>query len=620
MFRLNLYLPLLFAIVLMLGITVFSIIYVQEKTIHTTKENVSVQFSNFLDKNIQHETSVIAEYMRFIQQNNEIASAFQKNDKAELYQNTKEIYHRLGKSIELTHMYFILPDGSVLLRVHDYGRDLDIVNRATFLRAKETQSLVYGLEFGIKKNFTLRVVQPWYINGNLVGYIELGKEIDKIIDEYTNLLDAKVYLAIKKDNFLDSPDFFNSYNEQNQEFDDYYIAYQTFETPHAIGSILDGSSDHRDLTFNERDYYASKMKLTDFSKKDLGYFVFLQDVTLEHKVIHNSVISLGIVLVLLSGLFFVIGSVLIRRKEKNINTLTSELKKQKTELELFSTKLQNIFDLQKNIVILTDGKRLQMANRIMYDFFGYKDLNDFLQRYNCICERFIEDDTFFHLGKVPEGEIWVETIKALPQEEQIVAILDKEQNTYIFSVAVNEFETGNYVIAFTDISSTMREQVKLMQQVFHDPLTEALNREFLHKNFKRILKDAEPFQLAVILGDIDHFKRVNDTYGHNCGDAVLKQFVEILQSSIRNEDYLIRWGGEEFIVLMKIDSDESLRKAVEHLRENIESSIFPAAGHITASFGATLYHPDESLTECIERSDKALYTAKRDGRNRASIL
>ena len=103
-------------------------------------------------------------------------------------------------------------------------------------------------------------------------------------------------------------------------------------------------------------------------------------------------------------------------------------------------------------------------------------------------------------------------------------------------------------------------------------------------------------------------------------ELVLKTLVDTIHASIRQEDYLIRWGGEEFIILMKIDTLNSLEKRIEYIRKQIEKQYFDEVANITASFGVTVYRENEAVVESIERADKALYAAKQNGRNRTRIF
>ena len=96
-------------------------------------------------------------------------------------------------------------------------------------------------------------------------------------------------------------------------------------------------------------------------------------------------------------------------------------------------------------------------------------------------------------------------------------------------------------------------------------------------------------KLAIAMLDIDHFKLVNDNYGHDIGDQVLIQFVDTLHKNSRKNDILVRWGGEEFIMILKIDEASNLQKILESLRKSIESFDFNTVGHKTCSIGGTIY-------------------------------
>jgi diguanylate cyclase (GGDEF)-like protein/hemerythrin-like metal-binding protein len=116
--------------------------------------------------------------------------------------------------------------------------------------------------------------------------------------------------------------------------------------------------------------------------------------------------------------------------------------------------------------------------------------------------------------------------------------------------------------------------------------------------------------------DLDHFKRVNDTYGHGAGDAVLAGTAQTVRMHLRASDALIRWGGEEFLVMAPATQLEGAMGLAEKLRAAVAAIDFPGVGHVTMSLGVAEYAPGESLAEWIERTDQALYRAKAGGRNR----
>ena len=123
----------------------------------------------------------------------------------------------------------------------------------------------------------------------------------------------------------------------------------------------------------------------------------------------------------------------------------------------------------------------------------------------------------------------------------------------------------------------------------------------------------------MIMLDIDFFKKINDTHGHLVGDDVLVLMCDLIKNSIRESDYLIRWGGEEFLILTpEIDLDAAVKLA-EKLRILIEKNVFIAVGSITISLSVVQKNDDELLENLLKRLDNLLYDSKRSGRNKTSF-
>lgn len=165
-------------------------------------------------------------------------------------------------------------------------------------------------------------------------------------------------------------------------------------------------------------------------------------------------------------------------------------------------------------------------------------------------------------------------------------------------------------------------KLKEMAQV--DGLTGVFNRRyyehFLHDEFIRSKRLQRA--LAMIVFDIDWFKRCNDTYGHECGDRVLRQFAQLLKDNTREGDMVARYGGEEFVVLLTGEnSDEGALSAGEKLRALVAKTAFAGfdAGAITVSGGVGIVYPHEDFETLFSRADSALYEAKRAGRNRVCL-
>jgi two-component system cell cycle response regulator len=158
-----------------------------------------------------------------------------------------------------------------------------------------------------------------------------------------------------------------------------------------------------------------------------------------------------------------------------------------------------------------------------------------------------------------------------------------------------------------------------------DPLTGLHNRRYGLQHLDRVTAAARPGgrQAGVIVMDIDHFKRVNDSHGHAAGDAVLARVAQELRLGLRAEDMVCRIGGEEFLAVLPDTSARDLRAVAERLRRAVADIVVPIAGgaelRATLSLGAALMEPTErSAAPVLERADRALYEAKRGGRNRIS--
>ena len=226
------------------------------------------------------------------------------------------------------------------------------------------------------------------------------------------------------------------------------------------------------------------------------------------------------------------------------------------------------------------------------------------------------------MGKIDDNSTWIDNILKLNSEKRIVSILHPTtKTTKVFNVSIVELEDEQYLISLTDISDTILKQIQLENKSTHDKLTGAFNREYFESHKNLIINEytKENHLLIFSILDIDFFKKVNDTYGHDIGDKVLKQFVQIIQNSSRNDDLVIRWGGEEFILLLKINSIDNAKKVLENIRKTIAQTSFEKVEHITCSIGATVYKENETIEDSFKRADKALYEAKNSGRNKVVI-
>lgn len=169
--------------------------------------------------------------------------------------------------------------------------------------------------------------------------------------------------------------------------------------------------------------------------------------------------------------------------------------------------------------------------------------------------------------------------------------------------------------------SILLERKKLRRLAMIDKLTGLWNRVKLDKELAAQNNNmTEPnYSYSIMLIDIDLFKSINDTYGHNVGDSVLKELSNILAGEVANEGLVGRWGGEEFMVILPKDSANKAPEIAQKIRQAIQQHIFKTVGQVTVSIGVCVVAHQTRTLEVIDEADQALYQAKKLGRNRVSV-
>jgi diguanylate cyclase (GGDEF)-like protein/PAS domain S-box-containing protein len=211
----------------------------------------------------------------------------------------------------------------------------------------------------------------------------------------------------------------------------------------------------------------------------------------------------------------------------------------------------------------------------------------------------------------------------------ILPVIDESKITRIFGISreVTELKKTSHKL------QEMNEQLELKVQErtkeleislenikkisIRDSLTNLYNRLKLDESLEYELQRSHrtDTQFGLILLDIDHFKNINDRYGHLAGDEVLKEFAFLLNSSLRTTDIFGRWGGEEFLIICPNTNIDRVYTLAQTLRKKIESHRFSVAQQITASFGVTLNEKEDTINTIIQRVDDVLYRAKNNSRN-----
>jgi diguanylate cyclase (GGDEF)-like protein/PAS domain S-box-containing protein len=201
-------------------------------------------------------------------------------------------------------------------------------------------------------------------------------------------------------------------------------------------------------------------------------------------------------------------------------------------------------------------------------------------------------------------------------------LLNKHKNGSNFWVKIHiipHFDCDGSITGFTSLRRDITERKKALKLARTDDLTQIYNRKFFNETLDLEIKKSKRYDhtFSIVMIDIDHFKRINDTYGHLEGDNVLKRFAELISSMLRTTDVFSRWGGEEFMILLPHTTLDEATTVAESLRTTIEN--FSKSSHkgTTISVGVTSFSPlNDDKEELLLRCDKNLYKAKEMGRNR----
>ena len=269
------------------------------------------------------------------------------------------------------------------------------------------------------------------------------------------------------------------------------------------------------------------------------------------------------------------------------------------------------------IVIVTDIFNILYASQALFRFFNIASLDEFTLKYNSLCSLFLNEKNSITSHKNTQ-ESSNRLLELAKQKRQIALLNDLNEMRY-FNIYVKPIFNERYVVTLHDITSATRRNQFLENKAYHDALTGVFNRQYF---YEYVLKEeiTKTATVGIIITDIDNFKSINDTFGHNKGDEVLKTFTATLLASLRPNDTVIRWGGEEFIIIVNTASKEELSSVAQKLRKAVEEIIIPDICPFTSSFGATLLLEDENIDNTIARADKALYKAKANGKNRVELL
>lgn len=458
----------------------------------------------------------------------------------------------------------------------------------------KSQKISYSISVG-KFDISLKAMVPIFHNEKFVGVLEMISHFNSISNQLKlHEIDSVVLLKKEYKERLEYP-FTKLF------LDDYYIA--NFNAPLRKREYLkrNGVEKYFNDSYKiENGYLIASYPLKGSHNNTLGYYIMFKKVA--------SISSLDVDFMMFKS----IASIIISIMAIAILFSTAFYYKNKKQRKYY----KRIIDSSSNIVIINNNELITSVNKIFFRYFKqYRDFEEFTDTNECICDFFVEEEGC--LNREMDGLFWINYLVIHPDEINKVKV-DIEGVFHYFSVSASLVlkEREEYSVILSDITLAENYKNELEKLTITDALTGIGNRRFFHQKMREEISRAKRYEheLSVIMLDIDYFKKVNDSYGHDVGDEVLKEYTKFIASYLRDVDIFSRIGGEEFIIILPYTNRQNAIHIAQKLRAAIEESkkIVP----ITMSFGVTEYIKGEDMEFIFKRVDSALYEAKHSGRNK----
>ncbi len=323
--RLHILLPLI-ALFLLVFVAVMAFTYIkgQQAIIGDFKERRD-SLIYFFDMEVQEEANAMLGILSILQEDVKLRTLWQEKDRAEILKHTQTTFERLNKDHKITHFYFISADKVCFLRVHNPTRFGDLIPRFTLKMAGQELRPFSGLEFGTFGTFTLRTVYPWIVNGKLVGYLELGMEIEHITRELRKVLNTEVFISVDK-HLLNQKKWEEGVRMMQKIPNDFHQFPDMVVIDRTMDVIPENLSRNDQAGFSEISirneiYLQQGLPLRDISGKKLGHIVMLKKITEQKRGLVENLIFIGLlglpVLGILSLIFFLYLGRIERKIEKN---------------------------------------------------------------------------------------------------------------------------------------------------------------------------------------------------------------------------------------------------------------------------------------------------------------
>jgi diguanylate cyclase (GGDEF)-like protein/PAS domain S-box-containing protein len=630
--QLRILMPFVLSFLLIITLSVFGVNYLQKANettfLHAEKNQITNSFVNSINQDSELQHGLI----ELIKTNKEIQQAWLSRDFQLLTNLSEPIFEKLKSNHKITHFYFHNTDKTNFLRAHRKQQRGDLIKRYTLEKAYQTGRPYSGLEFGEKGLFVLRVVHPWYINQELIGYIELGKEINHLIDKVAEINNSHLALIIDKG-------FLNNIKSKSNTPLQKVLAENNFENkPFVIYSsafdlkkIIDDSGiDYKEIEekyskrfqSGNKDYYASTFSIKNTEGKNVGQMLFSIDISeLQKKkyellkIIFSIIFIVALIIVtfyfrysrrlqnylsdIYSQLELEISAheeteikleeytkeleVTVEERTRELVVTNDELKKdielrKKTEQEFKNSekKYRVLFEKTPDAILIIDNNEFVDCNDATVKMLRYKNKKELLMTHPSVLSPPTQPDGRESWEKA-EAMISIAFKNGSHRFEWEHKRADGE--VFPVEVLLTSIPVGDRNILYTvwrDITERKRDEKTIKHQAYYDSLTNLPNRSLLRDRLQQAIIHSNRYKNngAVLYLDLDQFKKINDSLGHSVGDSLLIEVSNRIECLLREGDTAARLGGDEFIILLpELQSNESSYTYAEKVANKIKLAI-----------------------------------------------
>lgn len=615
--RTSILLPLTVVLIALISLFVYG--YIHQEKVYTQKyiDKELLVAKRAMDSGIQANEDKLSAALEIITADPVLKQAMMAGDREALLQQSNRYFETLRKKNDITHFYFHLVNRVNFLRVHNPKRYGDKIDRFSLLQAESTLKPASAIEIGPMGLFTLRVVFPWYENGTLIGYVEMGQEIEHLYTHIKEIANVDLNVIIDK-RVLSKEDWEAGMKQLGRKAQWNFLPQSVviFTTvPENRRTLIKKIAECNPLKqvtmkfkVDKHLYQVSSLPLIDPNPADnrkIGCIFFIHDVSdLQQQNLYHLFLAIGAGIVL-AGLLIFFFYFLTRRVEKQLRKATERLYLH------FEQNPLGVIEWDTNFKVVDWNPA---AERIFAytkaEAIGY-----------CANELILTENTIEHVS-----EIWRALLSGDGGYRSTNENRTKDRNIifcdWYNTPLINEKgEIIGVTSIVKDVTQQKLSEEKITYMGYHDLLTELPNRILFKDRLEENCRKADRYNnlVGILFINIDHLKDINDTLGHLIGDLVIKSVALKLKEAIRKSDTLSRFGGDEFVIIIsELENTNNIERTISSIFEKFNESI-KVHDHelfVTLSIGSSVYPLDDiDSDDLLRNADTAMNLAKKLGRN-----